>query len=221
MSLNRRAVLLGLGGAALAGCAAPSSSIYQVIDSYRALDRAKKMYPFSRADIDGQPLGVLGVQVEGGLKGIVVWNKRENGCDHWRSGNGVLIVTQAGRLIRTSGFPQDQLDSRIVSGLEPLGLPLDPARRYEVQREIDFLPDQNGIEAQYRLEHVRTTEIMLMDRLLPVEEWAETVRFPRSRLQWKQLVQVDRATGEVHRSIQHVGAKMRVILELLKAPAPN
>ncbi len=219
MSVGRRAVLLGLG-AALSGCAAPGSALYQVVDAFQALDKAKKQYPFSRADIDGQPLGVLGVQVEGGLKGIVVWNKYENGYDYWRSGNGVVIVTQAGRLIRTSGFPQDQLASRVGVGTEYLGLALDPARHYQVQRELDFLPDQYGVEAHYRMEYQRSTEIVLLDRRQRVEEWAETVRLPHSRQQWQQLVQVDGSSGVVLRTIQHVGPKLRVILEVLKAATP-
>jgi len=216
MSMDRRAVLLSLGAAALTSCAAPGSAVYQVIDSYRALDRAKKEYPFSREEIEGQPLGVLGVQVEGGLKGIVVWSKREGAYDYWRSGNGVLLVTQAGRLIRTSGFPQDQLASRIVSGVEMLGQPLNQSQRYEVSRELDYLPDQYGIEAEYRLEYSKETQIQLLGRSLAVSEWKETVSFPKSRRQWKQQIQIDQATGQVVRSIQHVGPKMRVVLEQLK-----
>lgn len=217
MSLSRRAVLLGLGGAALSGCATPGSAVYEIIDSYRALDRAKNQYQFTREQIDGQPLGVLGLQVEGGLKGIVVWDKRDNGHDHWRSGNGVVVVTQGGRLIRTSAFPQDQLASRVVAGTEFLGTPLDPTRQYEVSRELDFAPDQYGIEAIYQLRYVRSVTITLMGRSQQVDEWAETVRLPKLRRKWKQLIQVVPATGEVVRSIQHLGPKMRVILEVLKA----
>lgn len=218
MNLDRRALLLGLGGTTLTACSTPGSAVYLIVDSFRALDRAKKLYPVSRADIEGQPLGVLGVQVEGGVKGLVVWNKREDGYDHWRSGNGVVIVTQGGRLIRTSGFPQDQLASRLVSGLDALGSPLDPTREYQQERELDFLPDQYGLAAKYRLEYSKRTEIQLLDRRMPVDEWSEEVRLPQLRRKWKQLVQVDPVTGRVLRTIQHVGPKLRVILELLKAP---
>ena len=218
MSIDRRAVLLGLGAAALTGCAAPGSAVYQIIDSYRALERGKKNYPFTREQIEAEPGGVLGVQVEEGLKGVMVWAKRESGLDYWRSGNGVLIVTQAGRVIRTSGFPQDQLASRLVSGTDPLGLPLDQGRSYEQRRELDFLPDQYGIEAICTLDFVRRTEVQWLDRRQPVAEWAETIRVPSLRRKWKQLIQVDPASGTVLRSIQHVGPKMRVILELLKPP---
>lgn len=219
MSIDRRTVLLGLGAATLTGCAAPGSAVYQIIDSYRALERGKKSYPFTREQIEAEPGGVLGVQVEEGLKGVVVWSKRENGLDYWRSGNGVLLVTQAGRLIRTSGFPQDQVASRLVSGVDPLGLPLDQSRSYEQRRELDFLPDQYGIEAIYTLEFVRNGEVQWLDRRQPVAEWAETVRVPSLRRKWKQLIQVDPASGTVLRSIQHVGPAMRVILELLKPPS--
>ena len=218
MSIDRRTVLLGLGSAALTGCAAPGSAVYQIIDSYRALERGKKNYPFTRTEIENEPTGVLGVQVEDGLKGVMVWSKRENGLDHWRSGNGVVIVTQAGRLIRTSGFPQDQLASRLLSGNDPLGLPLDPARSYEQRRELDFLPDQYGVEAIYSLDFVGNTEVQWLDRKYPVSEWAETVRVPNLRRKWKQLIQVDPVSGTVLRSVQHVGPRMRVILELLKPP---
>lgn len=219
MNQNRRSVLLGLGGLALTGCAAPGSAVYQVVDSFRALDRAKKNYPVTRADIEAQPLAVMGVQVEGGLKGIIIWSKRENGLDYWRSGNGVTLVTEAGRLIRSSGFPQDQLASRVISGAEPLGLRLDPSRSYQVTRELDYLPDQYGVEAIYQLSYLREAQITVMDQTRQVAEWAETVRLPKQRRKWTQLMQLDPVTGEVLRSIQHVGPKMRVILELLKPVA--
>ncbi len=219
MNFDRRTVLLGLGGVALTGCAAPGSAVYQVVDAYRALDRAKKEYPVTRADIEAQPLGVMGVQVEGGIKGIIIWNRRENGYDHWRSGNGVVIVTQAGRLIRTAGFPQDQLASRVVLGSEPLGTALDPARRYGLTRELDYLPDQYSVQAECELRYVRTKTIQLMGQAREVNEWVETVRLPRQRKKWKQSFDVDRTTGEVLRSVQHLGPRMRVILETLQPVA--
>ncbi|MES2683745.1 MAG: YjbF family lipoprotein [Pseudomonadota bacterium] len=218
MSIDRRTVLLGLGGAALTSCAAPGSAVYQIVDSYRALDRAKKEYPNTRAQIDAQPLGVMGVQVEDGLKGLVLREKRENGQDYWRSGNGVLLVTQAGRLIRTTGFPEDQLDSQVLSGVEPLGQMMDPALRYEVSRELGFAAPQPAMQANYSLQYVRDVTVQWLGETYEVAEWAETVRLPQLRRKWKQLIQVDRSTGVVLRSIQHVGPKTRVILELLKPP---
>ncbi len=227
MNIDRRKVLLGLGSAALAGCstvgtvpgAPPKSVIYQILDSYRAVDRAKKQYSVSRADIDGQPLGVLGVQVEDGLKGFVVWARREGELDYWRSGNGVEIVTRAGRLIRTSGFPQDQLDSRILTGVDPLGTVLDPSQKYRVSRQLDYREDPKSFQADYQLEYVRDVEVRIMEQPLMLAEWRETVRLPATRRKWKQLIQVDRSSGQVTRSIQHLGPNMRVILELLKPPA--
>lgn len=216
MNLGRRTVLLGVGGAALVGCAKPGSAVYQVIDSYRALDRAKKEYPFAKADILGQPLGVLGVQVAGGLKGIVVWSKSENGLDFWRSGNGVLVVTQAGRVVKTSGFPQDLLASRLVAGVDPLGLPLDRGRSYEFRRELDYLPDQYGVEAMHRLSYDGESTLTIFDETKRVANWEETVRLPAKRRSYRQVIQVDPATGQVLASDQRVGERMSVRFELLK-----
>ncbi len=221
MSVDRRTLLLGLAGAAVSGCAAPGSAVFQVLESYRALDRAKKVYPVPRADIDNQPLGVMGVQVEGGLKGIIVWQRRENGLDYWQSGNGVIMITQRGRLVRTSGFAQDLIASRVIAGVEPWGSKLDAARSYEVDRELDYRPDQYGVAARYQMTYVRDREIELMGTRHTVSEWSEQVRLPSLRRKWTQLVQVDRETGEVLRSIQHIGPKLRVVLELLKPPAPQ
>lgn len=218
MSLSRRDLLLGLGGLAVTGCAAPGSAVYQVVDAFRALDRAKKQYPVSRETIEAQSAGVLGAQVEGGLKGLVVWQKRENRQDYWRSGNGVVIVTEQGRLIRTSGFPQDQIASRLVSGFDPLGTLLDRSRGYQMARQLDWLPDQYGQLAEYELSYATDRTIDLQGQAREVAEWAEVIRFPKTRRRWKQLFQVDPRTGQVLRTIQHVGPEMRVILELLKAP---
>jgi hypothetical protein len=219
VSVDRRTVLLGLGATALTGCATPGSALYQIIDSYQAIERRKKQYPSGREAIDAQAQGVLGVQVEGGLKGLVVCEKRENGYDYWRSSNGVLIVTQAGRLIRTEGFPQDQTASRVISGVEYLGTRLDPDRRYQVRREISYAPDQYGVEVISDMRFVRHAQLDLLGHAHDVSEWRETLRLPKIRRSWTQLIQIDRASAEVVRSIQHVGPKMRVILEVLKSPA--
>jgi len=219
MSPSRRAVLLGLGAAALTGCAGPGSAVYQILDSYRALDRAKKDYAFTKAEILDQPLGVLGVQVDKGLKGIVVWSKREGALDYWRSGNGVLVVTQAGRVVKTSGFPQDLMASRLVSGIDPLGQPLDPAREYAFVREIDYRPDQYGVAAEHRLRYVGPSTITIFDETRPVAAWEETVRLPSKRQSYTQLLQVDPQTGQLLGSTQRVGARMSVRFELLKPSA--
>lgn len=222
MSIDRRTLLLGLGGVALAGCSTsgstPVSLVYEIVDSYRALDRAKNQYPVTRADVDGQDLGVLGVQVEDGMKGFMLWNRRENGIDYWRSGNNVEMLIQAGRLIRTNGFPQDQLDSRVIAGTDPLGSVLDPARDYEVSRQLEYRVEPRSFEADYKLEYVRDVEVVILEKPMVLAEWAETVRLPKTRRRWKQLIQIDRTSGQVVRSIQHVGPDMRVILELLKPP---
>lgn len=223
MSIDRRTLLLGLGGAAaLVGCSTsgstPVSVVYEILDSYRALERAKKQYPVTRADVDGQDLGVLGVQVEEGLKGFMLWSRRENGVDYWRSGNNVEMAIQNGRLIRTTGFPQDQLDSRVISGAEPLGSVLDPSQRYEVRRQLDYRVEPKSFEADYRLEYVRDVDVTLLEKSFRLAEWSETVRLPKTRRRWSQLIQVDRDSGQVWRSIQHIGPNTRVILELLKPP---
>lgn len=217
MSLSRRNVLLGLGGLGLSGCAAPGSTLYQVFDVYRALDRAKKEYPASREVIESQPSPVLGVQVEDGVKGLIQWQKREKGLDYWLSGNQVEIVTQQGRLIRTRGFPQDQLASRLVSGADPFGAPLNPESRYETVRQIDLAPELLGLEARGVMEYEGRRRVSLHGLEMDLDEWSETVRVSigRRRKRWRQLFQVD-AQGQVWRSIQHVGEDTRVILEVLK-----
>lgn len=219
MSLSRREMLLGLGGLAVSGCATPGSAVYQVFDAFRALDRAKKQYPVSRETIQAQSAGVLGAQVEGGLKGLVVWQKRENRQDYWRSGNGIVIVTEQGRLIRTAGFPQDQIASRLFSGFDPLGTVLDRNRVYQMSRQLDWAPDQYGQLAEHEMSYSGPRTIDLQGEVREVAEWSEVIRFPKTRRRWKQLIQVDPQSGQVLRSIQHVGPEMRVILELLKPPA--
>ena len=219
MNTTRRAVLLGLGATALTGCATPGSAVLQVLDAYRTLDKAKKNYPVTRAQIDAQPAGVLGAQVEGGLKGLVVWQRQEGGMDYWRSGNNVLVVTKKGRLVRTSGFPQDVLASRPATGVDPLGTPLDPSRDYRFNREMDWLPDQYGVVAEHRLRFIERRQVDLLGAPREVASWEETIRLPSLRRKWEQRIEVDAATGEVLRSIQHVGPETRLVLELLKAPA--
>lgn len=216
---DRRSVLLGLGAAALTGCAAPGSAVYQVIDAYRALDRAKAEYPVTRAQIDAQPLGVLGVQVEDGLKGLMIWEKREAGLDYWRSGNNVALVTAGGRILRSQGFPHDQLDSQLVEGAEPIGAPMDRAHQYATSRSIRLAAEQEAITGNHLLQFEGEAEISVLGEKVRVDAWRETIRVSRRERPRKQLFQVDQASGLVVRSIQHIGPELRVILELLKAPS--
>lgn len=215
--VDRRSVLLGLAGASLSGCAAPGSAVYQVIDSYRALNRAKAEYPVTRAQIDAQPLGVLGVQVEGGLKGLMLWEKREAGLDYWRSGNGVSLVLKHGRIIRSEGFPLDQLNSELVEGEDPIGSKMERMRHYELTRSASY--STGSVIRRHSLKFQGDILIDLLNEEIVLDSWNESLRGSRLEKPLKQVFQVVQSTGQVKRSVQHVSPETRVILELLKPPS--
>ena len=96
---------------------------------------------------------------------------------------------------------------------------LDRNRVYQMSRQLDWAPDQYGQLAEHEMSYSGPRTIDLQGEVREVAEWSEVIRFPKTRRRWKQLIQVDPQSGQVLRSIQHVGPEMRVILELLKPPA--
>lgn len=219
---RRRLLVTGILAAPLLAACSGKSAVVQIVDSYRELDRARKNYPVSRATLDAQPRAVLGAQMEGGAKGLLVFDHRdEQGLDYWRSGNGVIVVLQGGRLIRCSGFPQDQLGSQLASGFDPIALavsqPLDRSQRYRFSRDLDLAPATFGLHADCELRFVGAGSIDLLGQVHAVDEWEERVRLPFNRKRWTQRWQMDAATGQVWRSVQHVGFESSMILERLKA----
>jgi hypothetical protein len=214
--MQRRQLLLGIGSAALTGCAVPGSALYQVFDAYRQLDLGKREYPVTRAQIDAQPLGVLGVQVEGGFKGFMVWDRREGDDDHWQSGNGVRVVTAAGRIVSTRGFPLDQQTSVLVGGEEPWGQTLERDKEYRCERLLRFA-DGSERAVECRLRYDSRENIDLLGVRLEAARWQETLLAASYQRPWKQILWVA-ADGLVVRSVQHLGANQRVRLELLRPP---
>jgi Group 4 capsule polysaccharide lipoprotein gfcB, YjbF len=219
---RRRLLITGIVSAPLLAACAGQSAVGQIIDSYRELDRARKNYPVSRATIDAQSHAVMGAQMEGGAKGLLVLERRdEQGLDYWRSGNGVVVVLQGGRLMRCSGFTQDQLGSQLASGFDPIALttpqPLDRTQRYRFSRDLDLAPATFGLRADCELYFVGSGSVDLLGEVHAVDEWQERVRLPFGRKRWTQRWQVDAATGQIWRSVQNVGLESRMILERLKA----
>lgn len=221
MDARRRRLLAGLGALPLVAACAPKSAVMQIIDSYSALSRAQKNYPATRAAIDAQPKAVLGVQVENGTKGLLLLAKREGGLDYWQSDNGVVVVLQGARLIRTTGFPEDQLGSALVGGQDPFLMPasgpLPRDQRFESHRIVDLAPTSYGLDAVLSVNYRETQEIDVLGERYAVDVWRETVRLPQQRRKVRQDWYLDTHTGAVRRSIQQVGTESRLIIEPLKA----
>lgn len=212
--MQRRALLLGLGGLALSACA-PSSSMLRVYEAYRGLKNAKENYPVSRAEVEANPYALIGAQVTDGLKGLLVLRKQESGLDTWESSNGVVIVTRAGRLIRTVGFPQDQIASVVVQGEDPLGQPLDPSRIYRFTRQLDLSPDLFGLTAEHELHYLRDETVVIMELSYNLALWEERVRIAEQRSRYVQRHGCDPKSGQIWQSTQQLGAQ-QLTIDLLK-----
>ena len=186
-----------------------------MLQGYRDIQRAKAEYPLSVARIRAFPKPLLGMQVRGGLKGLMYLDDREGGQERWLSSNGVLLVLDAGRVVRSRGFASDVLGNVPLKWQDPLGSRLDPGKSYQFSRQLDLGPDRYGIVTEHRMDYLGKEALQVLDRPQSAAVWTETVRLPRLRLQWSNRYYLDPASGFVLRSTQHLDLDVELTLEYL------
>jgi hypothetical protein len=155
------------------------------------------------------------MQVRGGLKGLMYLDAWEGGQERWLSSNGVLLVLEAGRVVRSRGFATDVLGSIPLRGQDPLGGPLDTGKSYQFSRQLDLGPDRYGMVAEHHVQYLGDEVLQILDRTLKAAVWGETVRILGPRLQWFNRHHLEQASGSLLRSAQHLDIDVELVFERL------
>jgi hypothetical protein len=61
----------------------------------------------SRFSIQNLPYASISAKIGSGPRSLLVLGKQENGLKHWFSADQAVIVSKNGRIVQTSGFPEN------------------------------------------------------------------------------------------------------------------
>lgn len=217
--MKRRRFLALIGAAAASGCA--GSYFGNAVSALGELRERKQRYPRSRAEVDAIPYASLGVQLEGGLKTILVLAHYDADRLIWVSANRESLVTRHGRVVRTVGLSVD-LMGVWAEGHDPLREPAsDPAAPYRDRRDYqagsEFEP---GVSLASSLRFAGTEEIEILERRQVLDRWTETVEVPKWKWRRENRYWIARDDGYVWRSVQWLHRDLPpLVLETLKKPA--
>jgi len=219
--LSRRKLLGGfLAAGGLAGCESNSNSTMMlVVKSVASPSVPRGAYPLSEAQIHELPYATLGVQVGEGQKAVMVLANQDGRNLKWVAADGVVFVTNGGRLLSTQGLPRNLLETR---WLEEAGDPLrsvappDAVPARGVYREVDLNHEQ-AIAVESRFEFRREETITILGRERPTLRVDETAIVRAWRWETRNSFWIDPQSGRVWRSIQQYCPEVPPIkLETLK-----
>jgi hypothetical protein len=156
----------------------------------------------TRARAASIPYASLGVQLGSSGQGIAVLNKRAGDNRYWASGESILFVTRAGRVVETVGLPYDlsRVEPRVRGGGD--GTP-------GTAREFALMYDFRSMGAYNVVAHCTDTDegpetITILDA--PIETRHHVERCNAEQLDWsfENEFWLDAKTGFVWQSVQDI-----------------
>jgi hypothetical protein len=216
----RRRLLLGAGSALLTGCASDSLSL---IGSTLGVTGPSGHYLLSDEQIAAIPYACLGVRIGNGGGVVMVLASIDGEQLSWASADRVVLVTRAGRLVKTIGLSRDLLTRRDI-GPDLLGLASrgDPAAaEARVSRIVDLRPDDDfSVPVDTRCEPMGEETLTLLGTPLRVLKVRERVTVRKWRWATDNVYWLDADSGRVWKSRQQFCPQVAPItMELLKPAA--
>lgn len=203
----------------LAGCG-ENKLLQTISDAYKISFLEQKGPHISRAVINNLPYASITAKIGKGPRGLLIlWNKDRSDL-HWISVDSVVIVTRLGRIVKTSGIPEE-IRSTYNTQPDPVGLGLHKNSHYfSYSREIDLIKTNENLKTLkinsnfsfIRKETLKIVEIDFDTILVKETCKAKTVNWEFENFYW-----VDPADGFVWKSVQHIARSFPpVIIEVLK-----
>jgi len=208
-----------------AACATSGCGVSPVLrNAYEAARFVTNGMPdveISRALVDKIPYASISAKVGKGPRSLLILGRYAGDDLHWLSADNASVVTRDGRVVKTSGFPENItatnfLESDPVAGQLHLQ---NPPRRFSRSLDIDT-DNLYGLIVDSEFVRQGDTEITIVDfnlRTILIEEInrARTINWGFSNYYW-----VDVFDGFVWRSVQHISRKFPPIqIEVLKPAA--
>lgn len=201
--------LLGFSALFLVGC---STSTNQTIETVSYVFQNPQDIVLTSAQLRELPYASAYIKV-GDLPQALVILAYVNGSRlSWMSADGVVFVTQHGRLIKTVGLPNDL---RYLGGLDED--PLHTSRLdkipsmlwYSVAEWSHKYTSGYPLSMSYRL--VDKADIEILDQSYKTTILAETVVVSPQNIKWQNYFWIDDKTGLVRKFKQHLGPSLPTV----------
>jgi hypothetical protein len=205
----------------LAGCASADNNnlwgeYFQILkDSVAGTfgDRA-----VTREQAAGIPYATMGYRMNGGPQMMIVLATDTNGDLLWTSASHIVLLTHAGRIIRTVGLPHD------ISGVAPLmgnSLPAPAAvlkGAFTSTRAVDF-PDTGSYSVPISCKMMTAGRETISILGQPIATLRADESCTSSGWSFRDSFWIDPTSGFVWRSLQHLTPKGDTIeTEILRPP---
>ncbi len=218
--LKRRRLLASMGALGFSGCS-NIPLLANLNDGLRPMLKGAGEYPMSLQEIEASPLAMLGVDIGGINKAVMVLGEFQGRDLAWIGADRSILVTRNGRIVRTAGFPTNLRD--VSSGaLEPLdesrgGVAVQATR---LARQMEWSGKGAGsYSAQVKLKPQGSERIQILNRNVQTRIVDETVEVRSLNWVAKNRYWLD-DSGAVVRTQQQIHPTLVVLtLEMIRPPA--
>lgn len=218
--LTRRNLIVAGSACTLSGCGV-GPVLRNAYDAARFLTVGMPDVEITRQVVDNIPYASISAKVGKGPRSLLILGRYDGKDLHWLSADNATVVTRAGRVVKTSGFPENMKATNYL-GADPVSQDLHKLSEPRAfSRSIDI--DKGsfyGLVLDSRFVPLGEAEINIAEldlRTMLVEEItaARTINWKFSNYYW-----VDAFDGFVWKSMQHIARSFPPIeIEVLKPAA--
>jgi len=216
-----RRSLIATCSAFLTSACGVSPVLRNVYDAARFLTVGMPDVEITRDIVDNIPYASISAKVGKGPRSLLILGRYDGEDLHWLSADNATVVTRAGRVIKTAGFPENLKATNYIEA-DPVAKKLHiPEGPREFSRSVDI--DQGNIygliiNSRFLLRgemEIVIAGLRLRTVLFEEVNEAQTVNWNYSNYFW-----VDAFDGFVWKSVQHIARGFPPIdIEVLKPAA--
>ena len=223
LRISRRWFICGATASCLLTGCGENKLAQTITDAYKLTFVDQKGPNISRDAVSKLPYASITAKIGKGPRGLLILWLRKADDLYWLSADNVVIVTRLGRVVKTSGVPEEIRDTHATQS-DPVALGLhDESHLKTFKRQVDLKENQRNLQtleiasefSQIRHETLKIVEINFDTILVSEKCVAKTVNWQFENLYW-----VDPADGFVWKSTQHIARSFPpVVIEVCKPAA--
>jgi len=209
--------LIGLAGLALAGCG-ENPMFRNIVDVAKIVTSGVPDPPIDRQEIANLPYATIAAKLGKGQKAILVLSTDQEGDLSWVAGDGGVLVTREGRLVKTAGF-EENLRQTVIEADDPLASGKTDIDGMTLNRTVDLMVKQSyvpiPVTSTFKVMGPEKIEIagLQFDTVLVKEHnVSQTINWSYDNLYW-----MDPYDGFVWKSRQYFARDLPAVeIEVLK-----
>lgn len=214
--LARRLFLTGAIAALAEGCG--HSWVTEIPDFAHAFVGGDDL-PLTQADVDSIGYASLAVRLGKGKQALLILARYDRGDLEWVSHDREAIVTRRGRIVETSGLPQDLRTTEFLTA-DPVVTAGRHGTAPECVRSVDIEPvHEDGILIRSKFAAVGFDELAVLGRKIHTAVWEEKCAAPDIGWEFTNAFWFDAATGFLWKSIQHTAPRIDPLETIVFKPA--